>query len=302
MSLTFWEHRGLRRAMVLLVSLAALLLGTSLTPARADTPNNTTRYIDLTLSVSDDPQHNRGRFNAAITQLRIAAGHEVRGDNVWLTSGTAQSAGLVEFRIWGDGGRLLLTVFINPQNLYVGGWRSVTGETYLFNDASTNIRNEVTREVGPYIPLPLGGSYQALVGAAVRDGREEPSTLNIYALTGSLERLANVRYDQINQRSTQGNIGVDMLRLVGLLSESARFPLYRDSFGTGLDTQTLTVLTPLHQELRTEWGRISEWARRYLADSTIPALVVAGVATFRNWNDIVKWLRAINGRPESSPV
>ncbi|MEV5516269.1 ribosome-inactivating family protein [Streptomyces flaveolus] len=289
--------------MVLLLSIFTVVLGANLTPASATTPNNSSRYVDLYLSQFDDPNGNQGRYNAAISQIRLAAGEEIR-DNVWLSPGTALSAGLIELRLW-DRDRPtpahMLTLFINPQNLYIGGFQS-RGGPMLFADASRNVRDEVARAHGPVYFLNMNGSYDSL-GRAMGEGRDEPETMNIDALFGSAARLNGQYTSTVNNLENRANVATDMFRMIGAFAEAVRFPRFRDSFGAGLNRQTVTVINPFLQTLRNEWGHMSDWTRQFLnfPNNTQPRYF-QGIGTLRGWSDVTNWLRMVNGRSTDQPV
>jgi hypothetical protein len=290
--------------MVLLLSILMLLLGTGLAPASANTPNNQKKTVNLTLSEWNDRAGNRGRYNVAITEIRRAAGEEIRpNSNIWQSMGTAVSAGLIEVNVWDEGGSLVISFFLNPQNLYIGGFRA-RGQTFLFGDASTNIRDEVARHYGPAVVMAQEGSYFRLLAELSGPGRPgEPTKMNIHSLLGSMQRLNSVTADEVNTEPTRQNIATDMMRVIGMFAEGARFPHFRDRFGLALNNVKTDVITPTLQTLRLKWGKISDWARQFNRNpgGTAP-LHIANVGTFAVWADLVLWLRVVNGRSPNQSV
>ncbi|OKK05042.1 ribosome-inactivating family protein [Streptomyces sp. CB02400] len=83
-----------------------------------------------------------GPYHSAVVQLRQAAGRIFR-DDVYLTQ--AAPPGLIALRLGDGGGSELVSLYFNPANLYIGGFRPSNGKLYAFNDASENVRTEMAR-------------------------------------------------------------------------------------------------------------------------------------------------------------
>ncbi len=245
--------------------------------AMADIPNNTTKVVYLKIyggfGVDNGP-----RYTQAIVDLRQAAGHSWRSGDVYETqySTDASNVGLLALRIQDELNQERMTLYFNPVNMYVGGFRAHNGELYAFNDASENVRREMARG-GTVNYLPFGGSYTALRNAINGGaGYEEPTIANFLNLDSAIDTLARIP-NPISVGGSQQSIGRALMILIGAFSEGSRFTEFRDIYELVMDGRSITERTISNehlQSLRTSWSPISRWMFAISNNATTPPLSI----------------------------
>ncbi|MFC9050692.1 ribosome-inactivating protein [Streptomyces anthocyanicus] len=289
---------ALRSAVATLAALM-ILLGLNVPRAAADTPNRQTTYIDFHIDPEID---NVPHYRSVVQQLRRGAGHLIHGNNIYETMGQGQNAGLVALNLYNADWVHQTTLYFNASNLYLVGFKSRTGQAYLFSDASANAREEVGREVrgAPVTTLPFAGSYTSLVNT-LPGAETEPTTIGIYAIQTNMEALARTPNPAAATGAYRGSIARAMLIMIGAFAEAARFPMFRDHFEAAFRrfANPSVVVTPTMQALRTAWGQMSRWVQQLVSGPPpTPAVFGSGVYFFvlASWEDVDKYLRAINGQ------
>ncbi|KJY30572.1 hypothetical protein VR45_27325 [Streptomyces sp. NRRL S-495] len=180
MTTTVLKRRGVRALLAFAVAAAVAVPGLgAASPARADTPDGTTKVVEVKLDHNYTGGNVAG-YHTALIRLRQAAGRQFRDDDVYLTQATPP--GLIALRIQDKDGNELSSLYFNPASLYVGGFRTRSGKLYAFNDASENVRTEMGRG-GQVNTLAFGGSYGSLVATA----GDEPSIEWLNGFIGSAE-------------------------------------------------------------------------------------------------------------------
>ncbi|MEV7801369.1 ribosome-inactivating family protein [Microbispora sp. NPDC088329] len=266
--------------------MAALVVISGLgTPhARADTPDGTTKAIELQINW-DFTGGNVGPYHTALIHLRQAAGRPFRDDDVYITQATPP--GLIALRI-GDGDtQELVSLYFNPANLYIGGFRPQNGQLFAFNDASENVRTEMARG-GPVHILNFGGSYDSLIATA----GGEPQIENLDGLRGAVKDLGAATLS-----TDRARVAADLIEMVGAFSEAARFTDFRDTwdpvFAGRSGGDFYPISTPYLRSLRGAWGRISKFALDITSVPTTPPLLIEGLWPFLSWQDVRNHLRVI---------
>ncbi|MFE2463631.1 ribosome-inactivating family protein [Streptomyces sp. NPDC059402] len=271
------------------------MLGVGTSNALADTPNNTTRAVSFVLDTGPGID-NGPRYENAILQIRQAAGHEWRSGDLYESQTTP--AGLVAIRILRAGGAgEYTTLYMNPENLYIGGFRAGNGELYAFNDASQNVRDEMARG-GPVHLLPFGGSYgglRAVLNGSV--GYEEPRYANMLNMSIAATTLNEVPNPYAASGVARQDIARSMLYMIGAFSEGARFTTYRDIYRNVFNNRISTyqeIWNYRLESLRTSWSPLSRFAYRITNDpnNTAP-LLVPHIGTFSTYNDVHNILRVV---------
>lgn len=230
---------ALRSAVATLAALM-ILLGLNVPRAAADTPNRQTTYIDFHVDPEID---NVPHYRSVVQQLRRGAGHLIHGNNIYETMGQGQNAGLVALNLYNADWVHQTTLYFNASNLYLVGFKSRTGQAYLFSDASANAREEVGREVrgAPVTTLPFAGSYTSLVNT-LPGAETEPTTIGIYAIQTNMEALARTPNPAAATGAYRGSIARAMLIMIGAFAEAARFPMFRDHFEAAFRPRAFVLL------------------------------------------------------------
>ncbi|WP_189825426.1 ribosome-inactivating family protein [Streptomyces finlayi] len=290
---------GVLRFAVATLAPLMILMGLNVPRATADTPNGRTTYIDFHIDAAID---NVPHYRTVVQQLRTASGHLVHGNDIYETMGRGLDAGLVALNLYNADWVHQTTLYFNASNLYLVGFKSQSGQAYLFSDASTNAREEVGREVrgAPVATLPFSGSYTSLVNT-LPGAETEPTTIGIYNIQTNVENLARTPNASAATGYYRGNIARAMLVMIGAFAEAARFPMFRDQFEAAFRrfANPSNVVTPTMQALRTSWGQMSRWVRQLISGPPpAPAIFGSGVYFFvlATWEDVEKYLRAINGQ------
>ncbi|WP_073448737.1 ribosome-inactivating family protein [Streptomyces yunnanensis] len=230
--------------------------------------------------------HDSNRYLAMLQQLRTAVGHSFRNNVQETTHDRNQLVALNVTRDLGEGGDgrqhqvESVTIYFNASNMYFLGWSSDdTGRLYQLNGTNLGRRLAWSGEHQP-ITLPFGESYTALQRAA---GWESRGAMEITA--NSIDSSVQTLHDGVNLNNRNGvrDTARAVLRMVTITSEAVRF----NPIGTGVANAFLTGtpyrLTPLQQELETNWGRLSDFVHD-VSQHAHAAPVQIGPAS-RNGND-----------------
>jgi hypothetical protein len=178
---------GPRRFVIFMLAAFTVLAGFNAPKASADTGDNQTTPITMVIDNVFN-RDNREKYKRVIAELRQAAGHILHND-VYVTTGTAHSGGLIALGLHDSYGAWQTTLYFNSQNLYLAGFRAGNGRSYILEDATTNSINEITRESGQTPGrLNFRGSYQGLIGAA----GNENTVLGLENITGAMNTLSSV--------------------------------------------------------------------------------------------------------------
>lgn len=284
MSTSVLRRGGVRALLAFLLATVTVVAGLGAPRAHADTPDGTTKAIELQVKWNFTGE-NVGPYHTAITQLRQAAGRIFR-DDVYITQ--AAPPGLIALRLGEGDGTTPVSVYFNPANLYIGGFRPSNGKLYAFNDASQNVRTEMGRG-GPVNILSFGGSYSSLVATA----GGEPEITNLDGLRGAIHSLSTVT----DAEASKGSIARVMLLFSGAFSEAARFTDFRDAWdpvfaGRG-GGDFFAVSDYYLRALRDAWGPISKYAMDVTSIAEPPWLNVRDVGGFYSWEDVRAHLRTI---------
>jgi hypothetical protein len=304
---TVSRGHGARRLVAFVLAALTVLAGLNAPRARADVADSHTAFIDMHLDYDID---NRGHYLEVIRQLRAAAGHVYRA-NVYETSGTARPSGLIALNLFDQNWNAQTTIFFNPQNLYIAGFKARNGQSYIFADASSNSTSEVYRHAavsgGPEPRfLNFEGNYagsRGLINTAIHG---EERAVGLQGMIDSMRALGNVPNIAYATGVGRGVIASHLLRMVGAFAEAARFPLFRDRFERvfGYHASTQNIVTDLMVQLRSQWAAMSEWVRRFGNDPTTPegnfGHGLDGPGNDRTirlgrWAHVEEWMRSING-------
>jgi hypothetical protein len=270
------------------MTLFACVFTISVPQARADTPNGTTKVLRLTLDTEYNTD-NTQRYQDVITQLRQAAGQIWTSGDVYRTQ--TGPAGLIALRILQQDGREQVTLYLNPNNLYIGGFRTRSGELYAFSDASPNVRNEMSRG-GPLNILDFGGSYTGLRRVINQsEGYGEPRYANLDVMSTAAESLGGVP-----DRYARKTIAVTMMFFTGAFSEGARFTVYRDAYShvmNGHNTLLTEISNNTLQQLRAHWPGLSRWMQDVVKGLHPAPYYINPIGTFRTYGDARVYLRTV---------
>ncbi|MFE2108896.1 ribosome-inactivating family protein [Kitasatospora sp. NPDC059463] len=283
------RRRGVRALLAFAVAAAVAVPGLgAASPARADTPDGTTKVVEVKLDYNYTGGNVAG-YHTALIRLRQAAGRQFRDDDVYITQATPP--GLIALRLQDRDGNELSSLYFNPANLYVGGFRTRSGKLYAFNDASENVRTEMGRG-GQVNTLGFGGSYGSLISTA----GDEPTVEWLNGFIGSAETVG--RADQsMGDAAGRASVARSLLKLIGAFSEAARFTDFRDTWDPVVAGRNggafFEISNTRLRALRGAWGAISQFAIDLTTVPSTPPLTVNGVGTFATWQDVRDHLRVI---------
>lgn len=278
----------MRKLLALAFAALVVVAGFGAPKAQADTPDGTTKAVVLKL-LRNYSGENVGPYHTALIHLRQAAGRIYR-DDVYITQ--AAPPGLVALRIHDAGDNELVSVYLNPANLYIGGFRSKSGQLFAFNDASENVRTEMGRG-GQVNILNFGGSTGSLITAA----GGEPTIESIDGLINSANNLGNTTNLATANGSQKAGIAAAMIKFSGAFSEAARFSDFRDQWDPVIAGRMggsyFPIMTNSLGELSAAWGTISKFALDINDVPGTPPVTVDGVGKFSTWADVQNHLRVI---------
>jgi hypothetical protein len=269
----------------LFLAIATVVAGLGVPRAQADTPDGTTKEVTLQVDW-DFTGGNVGPYHTAISHLRQAAGRIFR-DDVYITQ--ASEPGLIALRLGMGDGTYPLSLYLNPANLYIGGFRPSNGKLYAFNDASQNVRTEMARG-GHVNILSFGGGYDSLIATAGR----EPTIENLDGFRGSIRSLAGVT----DAEASKQGIAESMILFSGAFSEAARFTDFRDNWDAVIAGRQggsfFEISNTSLRSLRESWGRLSKFAVDVTSNPMTDGIVIPDVRPpFFLWEDVRAHLRMI---------
>lgn len=279
------------------LSAGALLLSinASTSPALADTADHTTKYLVMTLDDELPDVYNTDDYQRTITELRKAAGH-IYKDDVYETMGAKNLAGLIALQLNDAHSNPLCWLYINPQNLYIGGFQAKNGLSYVFSDTPAHVIDEIQRHNGGVNPevLNLAGTYASLRTTVA----SEPTKSDIYDMRSSANILGNVTSLGSALNGMRPQIALAMFTFMSAYSEGARFPHYRDEFSLALDGSSNHVyLDSEALRLRSSWQDLSNFAHSISENpNTAPRYIPGLGGTLKNWQDVRTYVRNIKGK------
>lgn len=278
------QHRRRRVSILSAVTLAlAGVVGTS-TAAFADTDGVNHVYMNIDASGSESQQSSYGGL---IDSLRRAVAHDWR-------NGVRQAQ-------WGDHNGIIqltlthaeqgtLTLWIQPQNLYVLGFTNRDGDTWAFQDEGNNLFGRLRAmniNPGTERTLNFGGNYSSLSQAAGR-GREAMS-ISYNDFWGSFSNLVSTT-DPTG--GAQQNVARSLMFMIQYTSEAGRFNDVYNLMSriTRSSQETQDGLSNFQQNLENNWAAISLYGARVTNDPTTPAQDIPQVANLSSFNDVSRLL------------
>ncbi|MEB3959639.1 ribosome-inactivating family protein [Streptomyces kunmingensis] len=257
----------------------------------------------MTIDTSNGHRNNTSRYQDVITKLRQASGHIWNSGDVYATQTT--SAGLIALRLLDNGdnaGREMVTVYFNPTNMYLGGFRAQDGQLYAFSDASENVRTEMARG-GPVNLLPFAGTYGALRDEISSNNEAgEPAYANVDTMYRAAQALGETVSPTAAHSYYRSTIASSMMLLIGAFSEGSRFTGFRDVYSRVFDgenpdgsvNQRLTEVSNTGlQSLRADWSKMSRWMQDIVNGTNPGPLYVNNIGTFYTYADAHVHLRLI---------
>ena len=300
---------GLRSAKVAIISFAvflATMIGMA-GPARADVGPGQVAHIYMELDNRPGSSAAAG-YSAFINSLRSAAGHAFRGGTFIAQS---NAGGIIRADINATGGTrpLPMTLWIDPQNLYVLGFTNANNQTLYFNDLTAAEVDLVAGGAlaqgfhGGFQRLPFGSNYNSLSAAAGRGREAMPISMNdIYSSVANLATTASGNIATGSQFAARS-----LMLLIQATSEAARFSnvygIMSQALGTpdsrgGLPTQ--------EQNLENSWSAMSGYGLSVTNNSTTPPVTIAGAGApdrdghatnlvLHSWNDVARYVGILLG-------
>ncbi|MEU3297576.1 ribosome-inactivating family protein [Streptomyces longwoodensis] len=236
--------------------------------------------------------YNTDRYQAAITNLRKAAGHIYR-DDIYETMGSRSLAGIIVLQLNDVNGDALCWLYLNPQNLYISGFRTRDARSYVFSDTPAHVVDEVQRHNGGLSPGVLGmaGTYSNLRGWVAA----EPTKSDIYSIRSHAYFLGDAHPSNTDDNPI---IALAMFEFMSAFSEGARFPHYRDEFSQALDGSSNHIyLDSEALKLRSSWQDLSNYAHAITENPSIPPRYISGLGTtLYGWQDVRRYVRSIKGK------
>jgi hypothetical protein len=274
---------GLRSAKVVIISFVVLLANMvgMAGPAAADVGPGQVAHIYMEIDNRPGSSAAAG-YSAFINSLRTAAGHAFRGGTYIAQS---NAGGIIRADINATGGTsaLPLTLWIDPQNLYVLGFTNANNQTLYFNDLTPAAIDLVAGGAlaqgfhGGFQILPFGSNYDGLSAAAGRGRGAMPVSMNdIYSSVASLATMTSGNVATGSQSAARS-----LMLLIQVTSEAARFSnvygIMSQALGTpgsrgGLPTQ--------EQNLENNWSAMSGYGVSVSNNSTTRPVTIVGAGSY----------------------
>ena len=300
---------GLRSAKVAIISFAvflATMIGMA-GPARADVGPGQVAHIYMELDNRPGSSAAAG-YSAFINSLRSTAGHAFRG-GAYIAQSNA--GGIIRADINATGGTspLPMTLWIDPQNLYVLGFTNANNQTLYFNDLTAAEVNLVAGGAlaqgfhGGFQRLPFGSNYNSLSATAGRGREAMPISMNdIYS---SVANLATTNSGNIGT-STQ-SAARSLMLLIQVTSEAARFSNVYGIMSEALGTRGSRAGLPTQeQNLENNWAAMSGYGVSVSNNSTTRPVTIAGAGAadsdghptnlvLHSWSDVARYVGMLLG-------
>ncbi|QMU75060.1 hypothetical protein GXW83_04065 [Streptacidiphilus sp. PB12-B1b] len=286
--------------------LLATMIGTA-GPAAADVGPGQVAHIYMELDNRPGSSAAAG-YSAFINSLRSAAGHAFRGGTYIAQS---NAGGIIRADINATGGTspLPLTLWIDPQNLYVLGFTNANNQTLYFNDLSPAAVDLVTGGAlaqgfhGGFQRLPFDSNYDGLSAAAGRGRGAMPISMNdVYSSVASLATTTSGNLATSSQPAARS-----LMLLIQVTSEAARFSnvygIMSEALGTpdsrgGLPTQ--------EQNLENNWAAMSGYGVSVSNNSTTRPVTIVGAGAadsdghptnlvLHSWSDLARYVGILLG-------
>jgi hypothetical protein len=287
-------RNGVRRLLVALLALLSMVFAVNVPRASADTPDQTTKVLWFTIDTTYGHRNNTQRYQDVIMKLRQASGHLWASGDVYATQ--TSPAGLIALRLLDHGGREMVTVYFNPQNMYLGGFRAQNGYLYAFADASENVRDEMARG-GPVNLLPFGGSYDDLRDEIKSNNTAgEPAAANLETMYFAANALGETPNPDAAHSYYRSTIASSMMFFIGAFSEGARFTDFRDVYSqvfNGYNIELTTVSDIYLQSLRADWSQMSRWVQEVVNGTNPGPHFLNNVGYYYTYADAHRHLRLI---------
>ena len=249
---------GLVMALVATLASAVLAVTGGSKVAGADPTNNRWDRISyniagLTSLTIQGRSHSASQYVTLIAQLRRLSGHPFT-NNVGET--TEQTRRIIEIDV-NNNGTPVVAVYMWADTLYVFGfWTRAAGHRW-FTDP------RITAGAAPILGireprrLPWTGNYAQMPGGdpAVRAAVEYtgPRMFNDFIQLGNMRDMIN------GSNQARDEVGRTIVRIIGLLSEAARYQTIRNVVRNNLQYNQHTHLGNLNVELENSWIAVSRW-------------------------------------------
>ncbi|HEV2637717.1 MAG TPA: ribosome-inactivating family protein [Actinocrinis sp.] len=289
--------------MALAMSLTALL-GTGIGSASADTGTGHVTRVSLNIPLSGPRTANGAAYSSFLTALRAAAGHLYRG-STYVNQSSAGGLIRADVTMTGDDGNDPITLWINPENLYVLGFSNGFGETMYFNDIDQTDLTALNRAAtaagfnGGGAILPFASNYDNLSGAAGRGREATPISWN--AISGAVGTLSNTRLGAVTGTAAT-NAARGLMLMIQLTSESARFTGVSSLFSTALTTSTSLGGLPLQQQYQeNSWAAMSLFGTNITNQGSTPPVTITGAGpgasnlVLSTWSQVAAYLGILLG-------
>jgi hypothetical protein len=277
------KHRkAMQRALLLFLALLLATLGTLTandSKALASVPPGQVTHVFLNLNDSGS-QSQSDQYQRLLVSLRQAAsqGNAYYRSDVYRTQHA--SGGVIRLSLHINSNSREISLWINPQNLYVLGFTAADGATtYLFPDQNqetiTNIPNLSFRN------LPFRSDYLSLERAAGRnlDAIGRP---NYGSVLNAIEQLASTNSLNVSSRETPQALQL----LIQFSSEAARFDRVSSIFGSIMRGQSpFNAIDATTVGLERSWGQISNYGQAVTQNPRTPGITAGGVR-YNSWRGI----------------
>jgi hypothetical protein len=278
-----------RTVLVAVATIAATLavsITTGVGAAHADTRNGQVNRLGYNLFGSPDNSAGDGYRNM-LNYLRLATGHNYR-DGVY--ENQRDRGGLIQLHI--HAGEADMSLWFNPQDLYVIGFTNRDNTTYVFRDTSVDTIYAIRDAMGAgsrVLPLAFEGSYTSLSQAAGR-GRGE-MTVGYSDLWNGVHNLA-----WATPPNDQQNVARSLMLMIQYTSEAARFNSIAN-FLAGLMTWDNRNAPPSDrhlsgalQDVENNWAAISQFGYQISQDPTTQWREFPGAGRLYTWADVARVL------------
>ncbi|MFF4247042.1 ribosome-inactivating family protein [Streptomyces sp. NPDC001822] len=258
--------------------------------ASAAVGQNQITHLYMNLGTPNSGQQNQ--YQALIDSLRVAAsdggGSHFRG-NTYLSQYNNQ--GLIRLSLRLTDEQQEISLWIDPQNLYVLGFTNNANQTWQFNDNRFSLADRLSasgyQSNGAVQTLYFGGGYTSLTASAGRDrGTFQHNWADIVGSVRQLARVTNPTGGQ-NNGSQQTYTARSLFLMIQMTSEAARFYDITGVFRSAMvNADRPAGITAYQSNLENGWGQASAFGWSVTNNAQTPGIVTTGQVAWNNWADV----------------
>ncbi|MFB8754457.1 ribosome-inactivating family protein [Streptomyces nigra] len=286
-----------RRARLLVSFVVASLLAAGVTvttgagTASAIVGRNQITHLYMNLGISGN-YGQRDQYQGLINSIRVAAsnrGAETFRGNTYIAQYADQ--GLIRVSLHLNADNQEMSLWLDPQNLYVLGFTNTYNQTWQFNDNRFNLADRLSasgfQSNGAVRTLYFGGAYPSLTASAgVNRGNFSHNYNDVLGSVRQLARVTNPTGGQANGSEQQWTAR-SLFLMIQMTSEAARFYDINGVFrSTMYGTYTQPGIVSWQSNLENGWSQASAFGYSVTNDPTTPGIVTTGQVQWHSWSDV----------------